>query len=76
MKKNKNMQPEGWLGKISLFITIIVDIIFTIFSISWKIDFFDWLFIILGGSIVVFSLIIFVIDGIMMLIKFIKTGNI
>lgn len=76
MKKNKNMHPEGWLGKISLFITIIVDIIFTIFSISWKINFFDWLFIILGGSIVVFSLIIFIIDGIMMLIKFIKTGNI
>ena len=70
------MFSEGWLTRLATLITIIIMIIFTILCCYWKIDFFSWIILVIGGSITIWWTIILIAEAIRIVINFIKTGRI
>ena len=70
------MFSEGWLSRLATAITIIIMFIFTVLCCFWKVDFFSWIIILIGGSITIWWTIILIADAIRIIINFIKTGRI
>lgn len=70
------MFSERWLSRLATTVTIIIMFIFTVLCCFWKVDFFSWIIILIGGSITIWWTIILIVDAIRIIINFIKTGGI
>lgn len=74
--KNNFILSEGWANKLATIVATLLIFIFIILGIYWKINPLYLILISVGGFIGIWWLIVLIIDGINILINFIKTGRI